>query len=35
MGYDQVLVRHLAEEQEEVLASFARLGEVRRMVADA
>jgi alkanesulfonate monooxygenase SsuD/methylene tetrahydromethanopterin reductase-like flavin-dependent oxidoreductase (luciferase family) len=33
MGYDHVLVRHLAEDQEEVLASFARLAEVRRMVA--
>jgi alkanesulfonate monooxygenase SsuD/methylene tetrahydromethanopterin reductase-like flavin-dependent oxidoreductase (luciferase family) len=33
MGYDHVLVRHLADEQEEVLASFARLAEVRKMVA--
>jgi len=30
MGYDHVLVRHLADDQDEVLASFARLGEVRR-----
>jgi alkanesulfonate monooxygenase SsuD/methylene tetrahydromethanopterin reductase-like flavin-dependent oxidoreductase (luciferase family) len=34
MGYDHVLVRHLAEEQDEVLASFARLARVRQMVAD-
>jgi alkanesulfonate monooxygenase SsuD/methylene tetrahydromethanopterin reductase-like flavin-dependent oxidoreductase (luciferase family) len=33
MGYDHVLVRHLADEQEEVLASFARLARVREMVA--
>ena len=33
MGYDHVLIRHLAEEQEEVLASFARLAGVRQMVA--
>ena len=32
MGYDHVLIRHLAEQQEEVLASFARLTEVRSMV---
>jgi alkanesulfonate monooxygenase SsuD/methylene tetrahydromethanopterin reductase-like flavin-dependent oxidoreductase (luciferase family) len=35
MGYDHVLVRHLADEQNEVLSSFARLAEVRAMVADA
>jgi alkanesulfonate monooxygenase SsuD/methylene tetrahydromethanopterin reductase-like flavin-dependent oxidoreductase (luciferase family) len=35
MGYDHILVRHLAEEQEEVLASFARLRDVRDKVADA
>ncbi|HMG26793.1 MAG TPA: LLM class flavin-dependent oxidoreductase [Acidimicrobiia bacterium] len=29
MGYTDVVVRHLAEDQGEVLASFARLGEVR------
>jgi alkanesulfonate monooxygenase SsuD/methylene tetrahydromethanopterin reductase-like flavin-dependent oxidoreductase (luciferase family) len=34
MGYDHILVRHLAEEQDEVLASFARLARVRQMVAD-
>ncbi|HET9770057.1 MAG TPA: LLM class flavin-dependent oxidoreductase [Acidimicrobiia bacterium] len=33
MGYDHVLVRHLAEDQEEVLASFARLRDVRERVA--
>ena len=32
MGYDHVLIRHLAEEQEEVLASFARLAKVRQLV---
>jgi alkanesulfonate monooxygenase SsuD/methylene tetrahydromethanopterin reductase-like flavin-dependent oxidoreductase (luciferase family) len=32
MGYDHILVRHLAEQQEEVLASFARLARVREMV---
>ena len=32
MGYEHVLVRHLADDQDEVLASFARLAEVRRMV---
>jgi alkanesulfonate monooxygenase SsuD/methylene tetrahydromethanopterin reductase-like flavin-dependent oxidoreductase (luciferase family) len=34
MGYEHILVRHLADQQEEVLASFARLGDVRRKVAD-
>lgn len=33
MGYDHVLVRHLADRQEDVLDSFARLAEVRRLVA--
>ena len=33
MGYTHVLIRHLADEQEEVLASFARLARVRQMVA--
>jgi alkanesulfonate monooxygenase SsuD/methylene tetrahydromethanopterin reductase-like flavin-dependent oxidoreductase (luciferase family) len=33
MGYDHVLVRHLAEDQKEVLASFARLARVRELVA--
>jgi alkanesulfonate monooxygenase SsuD/methylene tetrahydromethanopterin reductase-like flavin-dependent oxidoreductase (luciferase family) len=32
MGYDHILVRHLAEEQAEVLSSFARLAAVREMV---
>ena len=35
MGYDHVLVRHLADDQDEVLSSFARLAQVREMVADA
>jgi alkanesulfonate monooxygenase SsuD/methylene tetrahydromethanopterin reductase-like flavin-dependent oxidoreductase (luciferase family) len=33
MGYDHVLVRHLADEQDEVLASFARLARVRELVS--
>lgn len=33
MGYDHILVRHLAEEQDEVLSSFARLRDVRQAVA--
>jgi alkanesulfonate monooxygenase SsuD/methylene tetrahydromethanopterin reductase-like flavin-dependent oxidoreductase (luciferase family) len=33
MGYTDVIVRHLAEDQGEVLASFARLAEVRENVA--
>jgi alkanesulfonate monooxygenase SsuD/methylene tetrahydromethanopterin reductase-like flavin-dependent oxidoreductase (luciferase family) len=32
MGYEHILVRHLADDQDEVLASFARLAEVRQMV---
>ncbi len=32
MGYDHVLVRHLADDQKEVLASFARLARVRELV---
>jgi alkanesulfonate monooxygenase SsuD/methylene tetrahydromethanopterin reductase-like flavin-dependent oxidoreductase (luciferase family) len=35
LGFTDVIVRHLAEDQDEVLASFDRLGHVRRMVADA
>ena len=31
-GYDEILVRHLADDQGEVLASFTRLGEVRRLL---
>lgn len=34
-GFSDVLVRHLAEDQGEVLASFGRLAEVRSLVADA
>jgi alkanesulfonate monooxygenase SsuD/methylene tetrahydromethanopterin reductase-like flavin-dependent oxidoreductase (luciferase family) len=33
MGYDHVLVRHLADDQQEVLASFARLARVRELVS--
>jgi len=33
MGYDHVLVRHLVDDQDEVLASFARLARVRELVA--
>jgi alkanesulfonate monooxygenase SsuD/methylene tetrahydromethanopterin reductase-like flavin-dependent oxidoreductase (luciferase family) len=33
MSYDHVLIRHLAEDQKEVLASFARLAKVRELVA--
>ena len=33
MGFTDVLVRHLADDQDEVLASFARLREVRAQVA--
>jgi len=35
IGYTDVVVRHLAEDQREVLASIERLAEVRRLVADA
>ena len=35
MGYTDVIIRHLAEDQAEVLDSFSRLAEVRRLVADA
>ena len=31
-GYDEILVRHLADDQHEVLASFERLAEVRRLL---
>jgi alkanesulfonate monooxygenase SsuD/methylene tetrahydromethanopterin reductase-like flavin-dependent oxidoreductase (luciferase family) len=34
-GYTDVLVRHLAEDHDEVLASFARLAEVGALVRDA
>jgi len=33
MGYDHILVRHLADDQGEVLASFGRLPEVRDLLA--
>lgn len=32
LGYTDVVVRHLADDQEQVLASFERLGDVRRAV---
>lgn len=35
LGFTDVLVRHLADDQSDVLASFERLAEVRRLVADA
>jgi len=35
MGYTDVIVRHLGEDQSEVLASFGRLGEVRAALAPA
>jgi alkanesulfonate monooxygenase SsuD/methylene tetrahydromethanopterin reductase-like flavin-dependent oxidoreductase (luciferase family) len=34
LGFTDVLVRHLAEDQREVLASFERLAEVRALVSD-
>jgi alkanesulfonate monooxygenase SsuD/methylene tetrahydromethanopterin reductase-like flavin-dependent oxidoreductase (luciferase family) len=35
MGYTDVIVRHLAEDQTEVLRSLERLGEVRELLRDA
>ena len=35
MGYTDVIVRHLTDDQEAVLSSMARLAEVRKAVADA
>jgi alkanesulfonate monooxygenase SsuD/methylene tetrahydromethanopterin reductase-like flavin-dependent oxidoreductase (luciferase family) len=35
LGYTDVIVRHLADEQDEVLASFGRLSSVRAAVLDA
>jgi alkanesulfonate monooxygenase SsuD/methylene tetrahydromethanopterin reductase-like flavin-dependent oxidoreductase (luciferase family) len=35
MGYTDVIVRHLAEDQGEVLKSYERLAEVRRLVREA
>ena len=34
MGYTDVIIRHLAEDQGEVLKSFERLAEVRRLVLE-
>jgi alkanesulfonate monooxygenase SsuD/methylene tetrahydromethanopterin reductase-like flavin-dependent oxidoreductase (luciferase family) len=33
-GFSDVLIRHLADDQGEVLASFERMAEVRTLVAD-
>jgi alkanesulfonate monooxygenase SsuD/methylene tetrahydromethanopterin reductase-like flavin-dependent oxidoreductase (luciferase family) len=35
MGYTDIIVRHLAEDQGEVLRSIERLAEVRELVRDA
>jgi hypothetical protein len=35
VGYTDVIVRHLADEQDEVLASIGRLSAVRAAVRDA
>jgi alkanesulfonate monooxygenase SsuD/methylene tetrahydromethanopterin reductase-like flavin-dependent oxidoreductase (luciferase family) len=35
MGYTDVIVRHLVDDQAQVLASYARLAEVRKAVIDA
>jgi hypothetical protein len=35
MGYTDVIVRHLAEDQGDVLKSYERLAEVRRLVREA
>jgi alkanesulfonate monooxygenase SsuD/methylene tetrahydromethanopterin reductase-like flavin-dependent oxidoreductase (luciferase family) len=35
MGYTDVIIRHLVDDQEHVLASYARLAEVRKAVAAA
>jgi len=35
MGYTDVIIRHLAEDHDEVLESYERLAEVKRLVADA
>jgi alkanesulfonate monooxygenase SsuD/methylene tetrahydromethanopterin reductase-like flavin-dependent oxidoreductase (luciferase family) len=35
MGYTDVIIRHLAEDQAEVLESYERLADVRALVADA
>jgi alkanesulfonate monooxygenase SsuD/methylene tetrahydromethanopterin reductase-like flavin-dependent oxidoreductase (luciferase family) len=35
MGYTDVIIRHLVDDQEHVLASYARLAEVRKAVIDS
>jgi alkanesulfonate monooxygenase SsuD/methylene tetrahydromethanopterin reductase-like flavin-dependent oxidoreductase (luciferase family) len=35
MGYTDVIIRHLVDDQAQVLASYARLAEVRKAVLDA
>jgi hypothetical protein len=35
MGYTDVIIRHIVDDQAQVLASYARLAEVRKAVADA
>ena len=35
MGYTDVIIRHLVDDQTQVLASYGRLAEVRKAVADA
>jgi len=35
MGYTDVIIRHLVDDQAQVLASYARLAEARKAVADA
>jgi hypothetical protein len=35
MGYTDVIIRHLVDDQDQVLASYARLAEVRKAVADS
>ena len=35
MGFTDVIIRHLVDDQSQVLASYARLAEVRKAVADA
>ena len=35
MGYTDVIIRHLVDDQLHVLASYGRLAEVRKAVADA
>jgi hypothetical protein len=35
MGYTDVIIRHLVDDQPKVLASYARLADVRKAVAGA